>query len=148
MHPVSPRRLRARARDVGRALDRSHVPETFTAILCVGLTLLGLDMLRDPTSYSERATFDVAVGPDGWAQPGLWGVLLVLPCVATLLALAARRRDVYWPLAGVALWLTAWSIAIVLGAANPDAVASAVIAYGTLGAFATLLALVYQREGR
>ena len=58
---MSPHRIRARARDVGRALDRSHVPETFTAILCVGLTLLGLDMLRDPTSYSERATFHVAV---------------------------------------------------------------------------------------
>ena len=145
---MSPHRIRARARDVGRALDRSHVPETFTAILCVGLTLLGLDMLRDPTSYSERATFHVAVGPDGWAHPALWGVLLILPCVATLLVLAARRRDVYWPLAGVALWLTAWSTAIVLGADNPDSVASAVIAYGTLGTFATILALVYQREGR
>ena len=145
---MSPRRIRARARDVGRALDRSHVPETFTAILCAGLTLLGLDMLRDPASYVERATFHVAVGPDGWAQPGLWGALLILPCVATLLALAARRRDVYWPLAGVAGWLTAWSTAIVLGAANPDSVASAVIAYGTLTTFATLLALVYQREGR
>ena len=145
---MSPRRIRARARDVGRALDRSHVPETFTAILCVGLTLLGLDMLRDPVSYSERATFHVAVGPDGWAHPALWGVLLILPCVATLLVLAARRRDVYWPLAGVAAWLTAWSVAIVLGADNPDSVASAVIAYGTLGTFATILALVYQREGR
>ena len=145
---MSPRRIRARARDFGRALDRSHVPETFTAILCVGMTLLGLDMLRDPASYAERPTFNVAVGPDGWAQPQLWGVLLILPCVATLLALVARRRDVYWPLAGVALWLTAWSTAIVLGANNPDSVASAVIAYGTLTAFATILALVYQREGR
>lgn len=141
-------RTRASARKLATALDRHHVPETLTAVLSVGLTLLGLDMLRDPTSYAERATFHVAVGPDGWAQPGLWGVLLILPCVATLLVLAARRRDVYWPLAGVALWLTAWSTAIVLGADNPDSVASAVIAYGILGTLVTILALVYQREGR
>lgn len=143
-----PWRIMPRLTDVGRVLDRYHLPELITTISCLAFLLLGLDMLRDPVSYAARPTFAEAVGPDGWAAPQVWAVLLIAPCVATLLSLAARRRDVFWPLFAVTAWLCAWSVALAKGADDPDAVSSALIVYTLLATILAAITLVYMREGR
>lgn len=137
-------RTRATARRLATALDRHHVPETLTALMCVGLSVLAIDMMAAPETY-DRPSFAVAVS---WAQPAVWGVALLAPCVATLAALAARRRDVYWLLWCIVVWLTAWSAAAHLSAADPAAVRSASIIYTLVTCISAILAGVYAREGR
>lgn len=131
-----------------RTLDRHRVPETVTVIVCVGLIALGADMVADPISYALRPSFSVAVGPDGWAHPRVWGLTLIAPCVGTILSLVVHRRDVYWPLTAVTGWLTCWSVALALGTPDPQSVRSAAIIYSTLSLLTGVLSLVYMREGR
>ncbi|MEN3123284.1 hypothetical protein [Janibacter sp. LM] len=135
-----------RLRHAAHLLDRHQVPETATAILCVGLALLGADLIAFPDPYLDRPTFHVATT---WAAPQLWGGLLLLPALATLAALTMRRRDIFWPLTGLVVWLTAWSAAAHLSTViDGNVVRSASITYTTLACLAALLAAVYMREGR
>lgn len=135
---------KTKARRVAKILDRHYVPEAVTLILCLGLGALALDLFTAPETY-YRPTFHVAME---WASPQVWGVTLLMPVLATMAALAARRRDLFWPLTAMLLWVTTWSTAVHLSAADPDAVRSAAIIYTTVSLVTALMALVYMRESR
>lgn len=129
-------------------LNRSHIPETVTIIVCAGLAVVGGSLIASPDQYTARATFAVALGAGGWASPAVWGWALLLPTAATVGALATGRRDVFWPLLAVVAWVTAWSYALALSdISNPDAVSSATIVYSTLSFLLATLAAMYIKEG-
>lgn len=128
-------------------MNRSHIPETATIIICGGLALLAGSLIVSPDQYVIRATFAVALGPDGWASPIIWGWALLLPALATIASIATGRRDVFWPLLAVISWVTAWSYALALGVRDPDAVSSATIIYSMISLLLALLAAMYVREG-
>lgn len=133
-----------KARRLATILDRHRVPEVVTLFLCGGLAAFAIDMIANPATY-DRPTFRVA---NEWFDPAAWGVLLLLPATATILAILARRRDLWWPLTAMAMWLTAWSAAAYLSAPGELAVNSAAIIYTTLTALTAFMAAVYMRESR
>ena len=125
---------------------RSRVPEAITSLICLGLLVLSATMILDADRYMASPTFHDALGPGGVATPEVWGVLLSIPCAATLLSLLARRRDVYWPLAAIVAWMTAFSYFVAKSANNDGSVSSPVTIYVTLSLVLTLLAIMYAGE--
>lgn len=127
--------------------SRSYVPEVVTSLLCLGLLGLAISMIVDGDTYEGVPSFQAAMGPDGLAVPEAWGALLAAPCIATLLSLLARRRDVYWPLAAIVVWMTAFSYFAGQSSTDADTVNSAVIIYSTISLVLTMLAIMYAKEG-
>lgn len=115
------RRARFRVSQATRALRRPHIAETVTAILCLISVVFGVVLVSDrdvPGAHSFESALDRA-------SPGFWAVLLIAPAIATTLSLAAHRRDVYWPLGGVTLWWTAWTLFAAVDAPDDNTVGTA-----------------------
>lgn len=134
-------------RMVGTWFSRSRVPEVVTSLICLGLLALSLTLILDADRYVATPTFADALGPDGLAAPEVWGILLAAPCTATLLSLAAHRRDVYWPLFAIVGWMTAFSFFIAKSVGDAKSVSSPVTIYVTISVVLAVLAIMYAREG-
>ncbi|WP_191564965.1 hypothetical protein [Janibacter melonis] len=130
---------------VFHVLDRHHVPELISGVICAGLVVLGTTMLATPGEYFSTRSFRVAFE---WATPQAWGVTLIAACTTTLISLALRRRDVYWPITFVVLWLCAWCTALGRAVPDPNTVPSGTVVYTTLGLVLALIAISCAREGR
>lgn len=136
--------LATRARRARLTIARSHVPEWLTTGLCIASILLGLVLVVEPDvvhSASFRRNMDAA-------RPQVWGLSLIVPSAITLLALAARRRDVWWPLATLAGWYAAWTVGSVLSQTEPRAVGTAAVIYGLAVWFAAILSWLYYAESQ
>lgn len=128
---------------VAEVLDRHHVPELLTGVICLGLGVLGATMLITPDEYGSNASFRVAFE---WATPQAWGATLIGFCVVTLMALGLKRRDIYWPLLFIVGWLTTWCVALASAVLEPGTVPSGTVVYTLLNAVVAILGLSYMRE--
>ena len=136
---------RTRWRRARAVLTRHHVPEALAWTLCIGSTLLGVVFILDRTDIAAVPSWEPAFDVAG---PAVWGALLIVPSIATMLSLAARRRDVWWPMLAITTWYTAWSVAGVWAVPDPRTIATGIVAYGMLLALSAILTLSYMTEGR